>query len=108
VAARGAKSAGDLEGDLRELIGRHLGQLGQRAYGRQRELERRSRGSSRNELAVRITELMAVRASWKGSPRGQIDYPRRSPRAEACRASAGMLMPMLVLTGDGAVRRPAL
>jgi len=43
-----------LEGNLREFVGRQLGQL---AYQRNRELEFSSRGMSRNEIVSRLARL---------------------------------------------------
>src|SRR5258705_11798973 len=43
-----------IEGNLREFVGRQLGQL---PYKRNRELEFSSRGMSRDELGTRIAEL---------------------------------------------------
>jgi hypothetical protein len=43
-----------IEGNLREFVGRQLGQL---AYKRNRELEFSSRGMSRHEIGARMAEL---------------------------------------------------
>jgi len=110
-----------IEGNLREYVGR---QLGQRPYNRNRELEFSARGVSKEELAARIAELkQSIPAVIEGLTSEQMD--KEYPEAVLGVAiSTGEFLIHLyghlnwhlgqidylrrVITGDGAIRLAGL
>jgi uncharacterized damage-inducible protein DinB len=110
-----------LEGNLRDFIGRQLGNL---PYTRARDLEFSQKGISRDELAARMAELQrTIPAVVEGlsSERMEVEYPQTV--FEKPMSTRHFLIHLYghlnwhlgqidyvrrILTGDGAIGRPAV